>query len=233
MPCEYSVGSYILEGVNSFVDLGVVLDQRLRFHLHIDSIINKALSILGFIKRWSKEFDDPYITKILFISLVRPSLEYACVVWSPYYNVYIDRIESIQKKFLLFALRGLGWNQSESLPPYENRLKLIDLPTLERRRYMLRSIFIIKLINGQVDSTFLLSKIRFNIPSRATRNFRPLKLSISRSNYDYYNPVRTLCLLYNDLFIHLPFFEPLNKVKKYIINEFTHAMVASSYTSIR
>lgn len=188
---------------------------------------------MGFIKRWSKEFDDPYITKILFISLVRPSLEYACVVWSPYYNVYIDRIESIQKKFLLFALRGLGWNQSESLPPYENRLKLIDLPTLERRRYMLRSIFIIKLINGQVDSTFLLSKIRFNIPSRATRNFRPLKLSISRSNYDYYNPVRTLCLLYNDLFIHLPFFEPLNKVKKYIINEFTHAMVASSYTSIR
>lgn len=187
--------------------------------------------MLGFIKRWSKEFDDPYITKSLFISLVRPSLEYSCVVWSPYYNVYVDRIESIQKKFLLFALRGLGWNQSENLPPYENRLKLIDLPTLERRRYMLRSIFIIKLINGQVDSKFLLSKISFNIPSRVTRNFRPLHLSISRSNYDYYNPFRALCLLYNDLSIYLPFFEPLTKVKNYIIYEFTNAMVASSQHS--
>jgi len=29
------------------------------------STVNKAMSVLGFIKRWSKEFDDPYTTKLL------------------------------------------------------------------------------------------------------------------------------------------------------------------------
>jgi len=33
--------------------------------------------------RWSKEFSDPYVTKTLFISLVRPILEYCTPVWSP------------------------------------------------------------------------------------------------------------------------------------------------------
>jgi len=34
------------------------------------------MSVIGFIKRWSKEFDDPYATKLLFTSLVRPNFEY-------------------------------------------------------------------------------------------------------------------------------------------------------------
>lgn len=227
MSWVYTIDSYDLEEVKSFVDLGVLLDQKLRFNLHIESIVNKAYSMLGFIKRWSKEFNDPYITKTLFESLVRPILEYSCIVWSPYYNTHIDRIESVQKQFLLFALRGLGWNQFENLPPYENRLKLIDLATLERRRYMLKSMFIIKLLNGQIDSIFLLNRLNLNIPSRFTRNFRPLKLTITRSNYDFYNPFRALCSLYNDLSVYLPFLEPLHKVKKYIIYELSYAMVAS------
>jgi len=64
------------------------------------STVNKAMSVLGFIKRWSKEFDDPYTTKLLFTSLVRPILVYYSSVWSPQYQVHIDRIESVQKKCL-------------------------------------------------------------------------------------------------------------------------------------
>jgi len=52
--------------------------------------------MLAFIKRWSKEFYDPYVTKTLFISLVRPILEYCASVWSPQYGVHIDRIKSVQ-----------------------------------------------------------------------------------------------------------------------------------------
>jgi len=75
------------------------------------STVSKAMSVLGFIKRWSKEFDDPYTTKLLFTTLVRPILEYCSSVWSPQYQVHIDRIESVQKKFLLFALRSLNLDQ--------------------------------------------------------------------------------------------------------------------------
>ena len=36
--------------------------------------IGKAPAVLGFVKRWAREFIDPYTTKLLYISLVRPIL---------------------------------------------------------------------------------------------------------------------------------------------------------------
>ena len=143
---NYYIGSYKLDNVESFVDLGVILDPKLWFHLHIDSCVNKAKSLLGFIKRWSKEFNDPYVTKRLFASLVRPVLEYGCILWSPFYKYYSDKIESVQIQFLIFALRGLNWNPSELLPPYESRLMLIDLPSLEKKTFYVKSIIYHKII---------------------------------------------------------------------------------------
>jgi len=51
-------------------DLGVILDHKHRFKDHISTKPNKARSLLAFIKRWSKEFDDPYTIKVLYVSLV-------------------------------------------------------------------------------------------------------------------------------------------------------------------
>jgi hypothetical protein len=52
---DYHIGGYQLE------DLGVVLDSRMTFLNHVESIISKSVSMLGFIKRISKEFNDNYI----------------------------------------------------------------------------------------------------------------------------------------------------------------------------
>jgi len=110
---SYSLQNMSLERIYSVNDLGVLLDPKLKFDSHITSNENKATSVLWFIKRWSKEFDDPYTTKMFFTSLVRPNLEYCSSVRSPQYQVHIDRIESVQKQFLLFALRGLNWDQND------------------------------------------------------------------------------------------------------------------------
>jgi len=56
-------------------DLNIFLDTKLKFDTHITCTVNKAISVLGFIKLWSKEFDDPYTTKLLFTSLFRICLE--------------------------------------------------------------------------------------------------------------------------------------------------------------
>jgi len=55
---------------------------------------------------YNKFENDPYTTTILFTSHVRPNFEYCSSVWSPQYQVHIDHIESVQKQFFLFALRG-------------------------------------------------------------------------------------------------------------------------------
>jgi hypothetical protein len=53
--------------------------------------------MLGFVKRLSGEFRDPYTLRTLYVSLVRPKLE------------HINRIKRVQRKFDRYALRGLRW----------------------------------------------------------------------------------------------------------------------------
>ena len=85
----------------------------------------------------AREFIDPYITKLLYISFVRPILVYASIILIPYYCCHSDSIEFWQKQFLLFCLRGLGWEYANGFPSYEARLGLKKLQPLERRRAVL------------------------------------------------------------------------------------------------
>lgn len=83
----YYVDEILLDAVDTFLDLGILLDSRLNFRSHISLTVNKATGVLGFMKRWCKEFADPYVTKQLYTSLVRPILEYGSVIWDPYYTI--------------------------------------------------------------------------------------------------------------------------------------------------
>ena len=97
------------------------MDPKLNFINQINATISKARSSLGFVKRWCKEFNDPFTTKTLFVSLVRPVLEFGCVIWTPLYESHIMHLESVQKQFLLFALKSFNWNPILNLSSYNNR----------------------------------------------------------------------------------------------------------------
>lgn len=86
-------------------DIGIGLDPKLKFSEHISSIVNKAMSVLRLIKKWATEFKDHYKPKTLYISLVRPFLEFGSCVWSPYILIYKDRRNQYKR---IFALRGLN-----------------------------------------------------------------------------------------------------------------------------
>ena len=101
---QYHLDEQSLERVPEVKDLGVMLDVKLTFRRHMDRVISKSRSTLGLVKRFSKEFGDMNVAQTFYCSLVRPVAEYAAPVWTPYQSTHIDRIESIQKKFVLFAL---------------------------------------------------------------------------------------------------------------------------------
>ena len=63
----------------------------------------------------------------MYISLVRPNLEYASQVWNPYKVGEVNSLEHVQK----FALRmcAKSWDTS-----YEELLQLFSLPDLQQRR---------------------------------------------------------------------------------------------------
>ncbi len=107
-------------------DLGVQIDNPLKFDIHITDAIKKANSKLGMIKRTFVYLDKDLLTP-LYTSLVRPLLEYGNVVWSPSLQLHIKALESVQHRAtrLVPGLSDL---------PYEERLKKLNLPSLSYRR---------------------------------------------------------------------------------------------------
>lgn len=215
---QFTLGGSSLELVDSFIDLGILLDRKLTFNNHVITTVNKAFGVLSFIKRWAKEFSDPYITKNLFTSLVRPILEYGSVVWDPHYDLYVNMLESVQKQFLLFCLRNLRWDPNINLPPYICRLALIKLPTLASRRTMLNSITIYKILMSDIRSEFLLSRVLINVPIRPSRYFKPLFIPFQRSNYAMSEPLQRMCSDFNHLYQFIDFSSSSTTIKSYIMN---------------
>ena len=78
----------------------------------------------------------------LYTALVRPLLEYCVQVWSPHLRKHINRIESVQRRAtrMVPELREL---------PYEERLKKLNLTTLEKRRVRGDLIETYKIITGK------------------------------------------------------------------------------------
>lgn len=79
---DYCVGDIPLVNVSEMCDLGVTFVCNLNFIRHIELVVAKAKSMLGFVKRMCFEFKDKLALKSVYFVHVRSHLEYACVVWS-------------------------------------------------------------------------------------------------------------------------------------------------------
>ena len=76
-------GPILCKSVEIVKDLGVTINYDLSWGKHVSCIVNKANKVLGVIKRsLGKDFRHAF--SCLFKSLVRPILEYAAPIWSPY-----------------------------------------------------------------------------------------------------------------------------------------------------
>ena len=82
-----------LKDVKNFDDLGVTISKDLSWNNHISITKNKANNLLGLIKR-SVGTTNVKVFSTLYLSLVRPILEYAAPVWCPYLVKDIRALES-------------------------------------------------------------------------------------------------------------------------------------------
>lgn len=185
---DYTISGATVDRVSHLRDLGVILDDKLSFTKHYDRIASSGHSVLGFVKRRVKELNDPHVVKRLYCSLVQPLMEYASVVWSPYAEVHKNRIESVQKQFLLFALCRLGFER-DRLPSYVNRLLLLDMTTLANRRVLNSALLAFDLLRGNLVLTPLSERIVVNRVSYNTRNRNYLRSEQHRVDYAKFEPV--------------------------------------------
>lgn len=200
---NYKLGEHSLQRVFEFKDLGINLDTKLSFPRHIEIITAKAYSMLGFVKRICSNMMNPYALKSIYCAFVRSKLEYASVVWNPFYGSGSNAIESIQKKFVIFALRKSGWRSDTFvLPPYSVRSQLIGLELLERRRSNASVFFIYDIFHGFIDAPALVYMLEHNDSSHTTRNNRMFRIEHHATNYACNHPMTRMCTIFNEISIH-------------------------------
>lgn len=213
-PITVSLGNQVVVKCDRIRDLGVILDSKLAFTDHYNAIIHKATNMLGFIKRFGYNFKDPYTIKTLYIAYVRSVLEYCSIVWSPYMITHEERIESIQKQFLLYALRNLGWT-TFPLPSYKARCLLIDIQTLKERREFAMVSFVNDIVSQRIDSANLLSCINFYAPTRQLRNRNLFALNNHRRDYAKFSPLNRMMSLYNQHCVSIDLTISRTNLRKY------------------
>ena len=209
-----ALGDQNVKNCDKVRDLGIILDSKLNFIDHYNTIIHKANNMLGFIKRFCYNFQDPYTIKTLYIAYVRSILEYCSIVWSPHPGVQEERIESVQKQFLLYALRKLGWT-AHRLPSYEARCMLIDIQTLKERREYVMASFVNDFVSQNVDSAVLLSKLNFYAPIRQLRHRSLFALNHHRTEYAKNGPINSMMNSYNQHCETIEFTMSRYKLKQY------------------
>ena len=197
---EVTVFSYSLEGsplkrLEVTRDLGVLFDPMLTFNDHVDAVTSKALKVLGFVKRCTRDFTSPEAIVTLYKSLVRPVMEYASPVWSPFYREYIDRLEKVQRRFLRYLAYRIR------IPADQVDLEALagrfNLPRLEHRRLVTDVIFYHKLVTGGLQCPKLLAEVGLNVPSYAARRIPLFKVPFAAFNYQMHRPMYRIPRLVN------------------------------------
>lgn len=194
----YKYGGTDIEMVNFQRDLGVIFDSKFGFEKHIETISKKAFVSLGFVKRFAKGFS--FLSrKTLFVSLVRPQIEYAVQVWAPHTAKYVSMIERIQKKFTIWALNLVRDPTTFKYMTYENRLKIIGLDKLSKRRAVAAASWLYDLITERIDLVDLRNRIIFNRNERNTRANELLHINSYRTNYLKYQPMQRIMAFFNKI----------------------------------
>ena len=156
-----------VEQVESEKDLGVTFESTLRFDHHILNCVNKANRMLGLIKQTFTYMDKEMFLP-LFKTLIRPHLEYATVVWSPFLKKDIFLIENVQRRATKIV-------KTISNLSYEERLKHLGLPTLKYRRDRNDVIQVYKIMNG-IDKLDVNTFFKMSTDSRTRgHNFKIVK----------------------------------------------------------
>ncbi len=92
---DFEMNGTKLESVQCVKDFGFMVASNLRFSRQCKDTASKANRMLGFINR-NFSFEKKNVILSLYISLVKPHLEYAVQFWAPHHAKDMTKLEAIQ-----------------------------------------------------------------------------------------------------------------------------------------
>jgi len=121
---------------------GVIFEKDLKFTPYVNQIVTKANRVLGIIKRTFASRDANTI-RSLYVTLVRPILDYASTVWNPTIMKKFQKLEAVQRRTtkLITSFHNLT---------YSERLQKLNFPSLLHRRTRMDLTMTYKILNNLV-----------------------------------------------------------------------------------
>ena len=137
---SYTMGGREVEVTKVEKDVGVLVEDTLKPTMQCAAAAAKANRILGQLAR-AVRWRDRITFPRLYMTHVRPVLEYAGTAWSPYLAQDREVLEKVQKRMInmIPGLRGR----------YEDKLRELGMTTLQRRRERGDMIQTWRIMNGK------------------------------------------------------------------------------------
>ena len=202
-----------IDVVDSVRFLGLVVDNSLKWDLHIEALSKKLSSACFALRSVSKELNSS-TSRMVYYALFESHLRYALPFWGTCCATKFDRIFKLQKRAVRYLL---GLNSRTHCQNFFKNFKILTLP----------SLFIF-------ESVCLIRKHIFSIPERPSHNY-PLR----NAEHDIYLPTPSSelvkgSILYNakKMYNHLPsnikslsFFPAFRKaLKSYLLERALYAV---------
>ena len=143
--------------------LGVIIDSKLTFSEHIQSVLSKCYSRLHLLKQLKCMNMDTNGLKTFYIANVRSILSYASPVW---FHFLANADKLLLEKIQRYATRII----LPHITLYHERLSLLSMPLIEEFLMSLCSKHFIKISSDNTHPLF--NKIMFNNQRKSTRNAR-------------------------------------------------------------
>ena len=139
--CLLSSGEAPIDYVSTHGDLGVTVDNQLKFHKHVEKISAKVGGMASNFLKSTVCRSANFMMNILTVHL-RPVLEYASPLWNTGYKGDLVLLESVQRRWTrnVEGLEGL---------PYYARLQKLNLYSVQGRLWRADMLLCWRIFHGE------------------------------------------------------------------------------------
>ena len=156
--------------------LGLIIDQKLTFKLHIQQVVKKMSKAIGAINR-IKFYVNKSILNLMYSSLCLPHLVYCNIIWSTNYPTTIKPIEKIMNK----AMRVITISNADK--PSENLYKITNNLNYDNLSTYFKAIFVYKYFHGLLPDNFN----NYFVRQKTSRHSSYVLCSSSKNNIYYFH----------------------------------------------
>ena len=171
-PAVYLAGKQIAE-VKKHKHLGVTLTRDLSWSTHLNDICEKAEKLLALLKSFKFRLDRNSL-ELFYTSMIRPTMEYADVLWAGATQSDLAKLDRIQLEAARVVTGATARCNTSAL------LNDVNWLTLSERRRRHRLCLFFKIVNG-LSPPYLLNIMPSTVRARSKYNLRSAD-NISSSN---------------------------------------------------